>query len=268
MPSEDFLNLLKTDDSWKAIEELISTVMSIPDDTLNDVMMQSIEGAINGAVTEEMINTGTAALMAQYDSLHYTKSQVMDNISSIMADITSYIDELQPSEHKRPLLLACFSPITKMFDRLLDTYHAPAIKLPMTLAEGATMPTYAHSTDAAADLYALEDTDINAHTYGNKIRTGVSIQLPDGWLAFILPRSSIGSKTPFRLSNSVGLIDSSYRGELGILYDNTSDDNLYIKKGARIAQLLVMPSYQFVPEVVDKLDETERGEGGFGSTGE
>ena len=139
----------------------------------------------------------------------------------------------------------------------------------MTIDEehGAKVPTYAHDTDAAADIYAMDDVILEPHTYGNKLRTGVKIQLPEGWQALILPRSSIGAKTPLRLSNSVGLIDSGYRGELGVLYDNTSDEPYTINQGDRIAQLLVMPSYRFKAEVVDTLEDSDRGEGGFGSSG-
>ena len=89
----------------------------------------------------------------------------------------------------------------------------------------------------------------------------------EGWLAMILPRSSMGVKTPLRLSNSVGLIDSGYRGELGVIYDNTSDNDYQISAGDRIAQLLVMPSYRFKAQVVDVLVDSDRGEGGFGSSG-
>ena len=137
----------------------------------------------------------------------------------------------------------------------------------MVLAEGAKVPTYAHETDAAADLYALERTDLNAHTYGNLVRTGVKIQLPEGWLALVLPRSGMSKNTPFRVSNAPGLIDSGYRGEIGVLIDNMTDNNSFIDAGTRIAQLLVMPSYRFQPKVVDALIESDRGEGGFGSTG-
>ena len=83
----------------------------------------------------------------------------------------------------------------------------------------------------------------------------------------IFPRSSTGAKTTLRLSNSVGIIDSGYRGELGVLFDNTSVGTVEIKKGDRIAQLLIMPSYRFMPKVVDILEDSDRGEGGFGSTG-
>ena len=134
-------------------------------------------------------------------------------------------------------------------------------------AAGAKVPTYAHDTDAAADLYAMETTVLEGNSLGNKIRTGVKIQLPEGWQALIIPRSSIGAKTSLRLSNSVGLIDSGYRGELGVLYDNTSDEPYTVNAGDRIAQLLVMPSYRFQAKVVDILADSDRGEGGFGSSG-
>jgi dUTP pyrophosphatase len=77
----------------------------------------------------------------------------------------------------------------------------------------------------------------------------------------------MGTKTPLRLSNSVGLIDSGYRGEIMALYDNISDSPYTINAGDRIAQLLVMPNYRFQAKVVDVLTESDRGEGGFGSSG-
>ena len=139
--------------------------------------------------------------------------------------------------------------------------------MPLTLEKGATAPSYAHETDTGADLSALETVVVPAHSIGNKIHTGVRIALPENWTAYIVPRSSIGAKTPLRLSNSIGVIDSDYRGELGILYDNISDSDYTINAGDRIAQLIVMPAYHFKAQVVDILPETERSEGGFGSTG-
>ena len=171
------------------------------------------------------------------------------------------------NDEQKDLANAMFEPLFSQFDEALARYHLYSIELPLTLAPGAKVPTYAHDTDACADLYALEDTEVAPHTYGNKIRTGVNIQLPEGWVAMLFPRSSTGAKTTMRLSNSVGIIDSGYRGELGVLFDNTSDNPASIKQGDRIAQLLVMPSYRFQPKVVDILASSDRGEGGFGSTG-
>ena len=171
------------------------------------------------------------------------------------------------SETKQEAANLLLMPLFRTFDKALEKFHLYHIELPLTLEEGAQIPTYAHDTDACADLYALENTVVRAGTYGNKIRTGVKIQLPEGWMAMIFPRSSTGAKTPLRLSNSVGIIDSSYRGELGILFDNFSGHDYEIKAGDRVAQMMVMPSYRFMPQVVESLEDSDRGEGGFGSTG-
>lgn len=173
------------------------------------------------------------------------------------------------SENKKIIVDTMIKSVFDIFDAVIEKYHNYSIELPMTvdIAGGAKVPTYAHDTDAAADLYAPTEQIIPAHSYGNMIKTGVKIQLPEGWLAMILPRSSIGVKTPLRLSNSVGLIDSGYRGELGVLYDNTSDTDYTVNAGDRIAQLLVMPSYRFQAKVVDILADSDRGETGFGDSG-
>ena len=115
--------------------------------------------------------------------------------------------------------------------------------------------------------YAAEDMVLPPHSLANTVHTQLYIELPEGWTALILPRSSIGKKTGLRLSNSVGVIDSTYRGEIGVMYDNISDSEYTIHAGDRIAQMLVIPTYSFATNVVAALNETERGEGGFGSTG-
>ena len=197
-----------------------------------------------------------------------------DEAARAMNALKELINEVIYGEHqftgnKKKLIEIILNATFEIFDKVLEKYHVYTIELPMTvdIAAGAKVPTYAHETDAAADLYAMEDTTLVGNSKGNKLRTGVKIQLPEGWLALIIPRSSIGAKTPLRLSNSVGLIDSGYRGELGVLYDNTSDESYEIHAGDRIAQLLVMPSYRFKPEVVEVLADSDRGEGGFGSSG-
>ena len=112
-----------------------------------------------------------------------------------------------------------------------------------------------------------EDMVIPAHSLSNKVHTGVRIALPENWVFFLDPRSSIGAKTGLRLSNSLGVIDEEYRGEVIVLYDNISDSDYEIKAGDRIAQGWPQPVYRFKAVVVDSLPDTERGEGGFGSTG-
>ena len=114
---------------------------------------------------------------------------------------------------------------------------------------------------------ALEDTIIPAHSLSNLVHTGLRIALPENWVFMLDPRSSIGFKSGLRLSNSIGIIDEDYRGEIGVLYDNISDSDYEIKAGDRIAQCWVQPVHRFRPVEVDILPATTRGEGGFGSTG-
>ena len=101
----------------------------------------------------------------------------------------------------------------------------------------------------------------------NKIPLGLAFEIPPGYAMFIVPRSSTGLKTTLRQFNSIGVIDSDYRGEVSALYDRFGIKDEYIKKGDRIAQGFILPVAQVDFIEVDELSETERGTGGFGSTG-
>ena len=252
------------------VNELIQALTSLadlPEEALTGESFQEIKKRLAENLSPTIIEQSINQMVQNLENQRLTRTEAEEAILAIKEVLLEVVHMEDFSKTKQDALEEIFKPLFDIFDNVIKRYHLYNITLPIKLEEGAKVPSYAHDSDAAADLYALEDTDVNAHTYGNKIRTGVSIQLPEGWLALIIPRSSIGSKTPFRLSNSVGLIDSGYRGELGVLYDNTSDKDAYIKAGDRIAQLLVMPSYRFMPQVVESLEDSDRGEGGFGSTG-
>lgn len=267
----EMLNMADMAENNKQLQDLMNAVdqiMEIPEEEVaNEEFLNIMNNAIKNSITPAIMKESVNELIKNLENENYTRTQAIEDVVNFKNSIQDYINSLNPSENKRKLIEQIFNSLYEVFDVAIEKYHNYSIELPIQLEEGAIVPTYAHNDDAAADLYALQDTDLNAHTYGNKIHTGVHIQLPEGWLALIIPRSSIGAKTPFRLSNSVGLIDSGYRGELGVLYDNTSDNDTFIKKGDRIAQLLVMPSYRFKAKVVESLENSERGSGGFGSTG-
>lgn len=130
-------------------------------------------------------------------------------------------------------------------------------------------PYYASTGAAAMDLHACIDEALVLKA-GQRamIPTGIAIALPDaGYVALVFARSGLGIKKGICLSNGVGVIDSDYRGELSVGLLNTSDADYVVNPGERIAQLAVMPVVQAELERVDSLDETERGTGGFGSTG-
>ncbi len=128
-------------------------------------------------------------------------------------------------------------------------------------------PTYAHPGDAGADLVSAESVRL-APGQRALVGTGVSIALPDGYVAFVVPRSGLATKHGITIVNSPGTVDAGYRGEIKVTLLNTDATEPYdIALGDRIAQLIVMPVSRanFVP--VETLPESVRGEGGFGSTG-
>lgn len=122
-----------------------------------------------------------------------------------------------------------------------------------------------HAGDCGLDLYCLEDLVVPGRAYSVKIPLGICIEA--GKCMYLYPRSSTGSKTPIRLSNSVGIIDSGYRGEIMAFVDNISDNPFVLKKGYRYFQLCSPDLSPIQFKVVDKLTETSRGKSGFGSTG-
>lgn len=128
------------------------------------------------------------------------------------------------------------------------------------------IPNKAHSIDAGFDLKAREDVSV-LPKYTEFIPTGVCVEIPVGMVGLLFPRSSI-SKTPLRMANSVGVIDAGFTGEIKVPLYNTSDVGIRdINKYERIAQLVIVPLADVSIEIVDELEESERGNGGFGSTG-
>lgn len=135
------------------------------------------------------------------------------------------------------------------------------------LITGDQVPTYSHPGDAGADLSSSENV-ILAPGVRALVATGVSIALPRGFVGFVVPRSGLATKHGITIVNSPGTVDAGYRGELKVTLLNTDlNESFEIKKGDRIAQLIVVPiaTANFIK--VDKLPESERGESGFGSTG-
>ena len=135
--------------------------------------------------------------------------------------------------------------------------------------ENAIIPKRATAGSAGMDLYACVDAPIELNP-GDRVMvpTGIAIALPSAdMVALIFARSGLAVKKGINLSNSVGVIDSDYRGEIQVGLINQSKETYTLEAGERIAQLVVMPVC--LPEVqqVEELDDTERGEGGFGSTG-
>ena len=135
------------------------------------------------------------------------------------------------------------------------------------LHEDAVIPQRAHADDAGVDLSAAEDV-VLAPGQRALVGTGIAIALPAGTVGLVHPRSGLAFKKGLSIVNAPGTIDAGYRGELKVCLINLDPDNVVeVAKGDRIAQLVVQKVELSPMVVVDELDETERGEGGHGSTG-
>lgn len=138
------------------------------------------------------------------------------------------------------------------------------------VSETAFLPTKAHETDACFDIYADLNDKLSITILPNKsetIKTGFCTSIPKGYFAAVFARSGLACKRGVRLANSVGVIDSEYRGEWLVVLHNDSDENQSIHHGDRIAQFTLLPVLATELIEVSELDETERGTGGFGSSG-
>lgn len=155
------------------------------------------------------------------------------------------------------------------------------------LAKDAPMPAYAHEGDAGLDLCATEDVTLMPQEW-QMVGSGVSMAIPKGFVGLVVPRSGLGCKG-LVLKNGIGVIDSGYRGEIGLTLFNNNPmhwwdrfmdlffpaphrgkepkGTIHVSKGDRVAQLLIVPVAQASLVHVDKLDETERQDGSFGSSG-
>ncbi len=136
------------------------------------------------------------------------------------------------------------------------------------LDERAIIPTYGTEFSAGADLYALLDgsIDIAPHTTV-LVHTGLAMEIPQGYAGLIFARSGLASKKGLAPANKVGVVDPDYRGEFMVALHNHTDSSKTIEPGERIAQLVIVPFIKADFCVADELEQTVRGEGGFGSTG-
>lgn len=130
------------------------------------------------------------------------------------------------------------------------------------------VPSYGTAHAAGIDLYSHTSKDIIIRPGETvKVHTGVKVEIPEGYFGGVYPRSSTGVKKQLMLANTIGVIDSDYRGEIMVFFYNYGNKEQVIKNGDRLAQLVIQPYQKCEIEIVESLEDTERGEEGFGSTG-
>ena len=140
------------------------------------------------------------------------------------------------------------------------------ISIKFKLAEGASLPEYKTAGAAGADVYSNEDCSIDPNSW-KMVSTGLFPEIPENFEIQVRSRSGLAAKNGVFVLNSPGTVDSDYRGEIKVILANMSDKPFEVRKGDRIAQLVISPVSQADFETVSEISETERSSGGFGSTG-
>lgn len=142
-----------------------------------------------------------------------------------------------------------------------------SVKVPVQLEEGATLPQYQTPGAAGMDVTCTHEVTLKPGERAS-VGTGLRMMIPEGYEVQVRPRSGLAIRHGLTMVNSPGTIDSDFRGEIKILMINLGSDVVTLSKGERVAQLVLAPVVRAELMIADTLDETERGSGGFGSTGQ
>ena len=203
--------------------------------------------------------------------LSQVKGRAIEDIESERESFQELIEVFKSedslSKNKKDFLVFA---ITAIGESVFGFIENPREKIPVKICkinDSAMLPVYAHNTDAGADVFANETLLIEGNSTA-VIKTGLKVIIPTGYEIQIRPRSGMSLNTPLRIANAPGTIDSSFRGEIGIIVHNTSNEPIEIKTGMKIAQMVIAETPMILWEEVSEVeDDTERGSGGFGSTG-
>lgn len=140
-----------------------------------------------------------------------------------------------------------------------------SVEIGIKLEDEAILPSYANRGDSGADLFVCFDTVIPAKARGYIVNTNIRLDIPYGWEVQVRPKSGVSCNTPLRVV--LGTIDSGYKGVIGIIVDNISDEDIFIPRGKAIAQMVINSVPKAIFKTTDKLSTSDRGDKGFGSTG-
>jgi dUTP pyrophosphatase len=260
--------MLQANDTTEKFMELIEEIVELPDENLDQNQVDMILGMINGALTPKMREESILAILEEMKKKSYSECKEM--VEEMNGATTELINELGiTSPLKQELIHGIFGIFSELTDEAFKRLEGYDTVIHFQLVHpNAKIPTYAHDTDAGADVYAPDDVVIAPGARGQMVDTGFKMAMAPGWYMAVCPRSGLSYKTTMRIANTPGTIDCDYRDNVGILIDNLSDETIVINAGDRIAQFVLHPVYRFkgvVTEDVNQIGEN-RG-GGFGSTG-
>lgn len=257
------------DELFEALHELFE----LSDEELT-LARPAIEESLSQIINSPESAEGMEAFFKQGDLMGYSLTEYTRDIEEGRRFFNSVLLELQEQYKDSDIKLELIDMIASMIEAYytvfaLQVSNRDSIYIGIELVHpNAKIPTYAHEGDQGADVYAVEDTIIEAHSFGNIVHTGLKMAIPYGWAISIRPRSGMSKNTPLRISNSPATIDQLYRGEVMVLFDNFSDEAITIKAGERIAQFIIEKNYHGNYTQIESVDiNTDRGEGGFGSSG-
>ena len=203
-------------------------------------------------------------------------AQVVMACAEMQREIRDLIEAFEDQDMiaaKKVFLQEIFSKFLDLPEYLLKDYPKYDAEIPTELCHpNAKLPIYVHESDAGADVFAVENTSI-VPGETKLLPTGLKMAIPKGWMISPRPRSGVSLKTSLRIANAPGTVDSGFLQEIGIIIDNIGNEDIQIKQGDRIAQLILERAYkaEFVPtnDVTKHTTENranENGEQGFGST--
>ena len=244
--------------SMSAMEQFFD-ILELPDEQF-DAVYPELKDKIIDAFDQPQVKNEVAK------SLELTPIQ---DLEQEMVGLDAFITEIESddelSANKKDFLVSMMRKSGELIKAMFKNPRQVINVKIQKIHEDAVLPKYAHELDAGADIFAIEDTIIKP--YETKvIPTGIKMAVPAGYEVQIRPRSGLSLKSNIRVANAPGTIDAEYRGEVGVIITNTNAPSYTIKKGDKIAQMVIAPTPMIKWEEVDELDDTERGEGGYGST--
>lgn len=241
-----------------------TTIMQLPDEIFDNIYPQY----------KAQMESLFAEPEQQVPLISHLKSYPIEDLQTYKKDLNTFIEEITDddtlSENKKDLIASIFKGSLNVVEEILDGGGRQFIPVKIVkLNPDAIIPAYAHPTDAGADICAVEETKIESGQTAI-VKTGIAVAIPAGYEIQVRPRSGLSLKSGLRIANAPGTIDSDYRGEIGVIMTNTGETAYVIEKGMKIAQLVIAPTPRIKwneVATVEELGTTDRGVGGFGSTG-
>ena len=256
---ETLVNMIKDINSNNDIMEQFFEILDLEDNKFNIIypeLKNNIINAFNSNATKK-------AIINQLEMMpEFNLNKELEELEKTIKDVK---DDNSLSENKKDLLITLLTESAKITCSLVKNPREIISVKVQKISDDAILPSYAHDTDAGADIYSIENYKIAPHST-IIVKTGLKVAIPSGYEIQIRPRSGLSLKTSLRIANAPGTIDAEYRGEVGVIIENTGNLTATISKGDKIAQMVIMPVPMIKWEEVIELDKTSRGENGYGST--